>query len=104
MKTMSETKNTSNNQSDLTDLGAFWKKSKNGKNFLSGKLKIGNREFTAFIFSNNKNKPNQPDYRLTVSNLDEDLLPEIAGLDKAKAKSTDQSADISSENQDDIPF
>lgn len=100
---MSETKNKSNNASDLTDLGAFWKKTKNGKSFLSGKLKIGNREFTAFIFSNNKNKPNQPDYRLTVSNLDEDLLPEIAGLDKAKSK-TQSSPEQSDSNQDDIPF
>jgi hypothetical protein len=99
---MSETKQKSKEASDLVDLGAFWKKSKNGKNFLSGKLKIGNREFTAFIFSNNKSKPNQPDYRLTVSNLDEDLLPESAGLDKAKPKEEKVTADT--DNQDDIPF
>jgi len=96
---MSETKTNSNNKSDLTDLGAFWKKTKNGKSFLSGKLKVGNKEFTAFIFSNNKSKPNQPDYRLTVSNLDEDLRPSIAGLDKSKEQPQDPS-----DNQDDIPF
>jgi uncharacterized protein (DUF736 family) len=95
MNTKSENKN-----SELTDLGAFWKKNKNGKNFLSGKLKIGNREFTAFIFSNNKSKPNQPDYRLTVSNLDSDLIPEVVGADKPKA----QPVPSDSENQDDIPF
>lgn len=100
---MSETKNQNNKSSELTDLGAFWKKTKNGKSFLSGKLKIGNREFTAFIFSNNKSKPNQPDYRLTVSNLDEDLTPEIAGLDKSKVKK-EVPTDSSDSNQDDIPF
>lgn len=99
---MSETKQKSKEASDLVDLGAFWKKSKNGKNFLSGKLKIGNREFTAFIFSNNKSKPNQPDYRLTVSNLDEDLLPEASGQGNVKAKEEKVTADI--DNQDDIPF
>lgn len=97
---MSETKEKNNKTSDLTDIGAFWKKTKNGKSFLSGKVKISNREFTAFIFSNNKSKPNQPDYRLTISDLDEDLKPIIAGLDKPKEK-TEVSVDTS---QDDIPF
>ena len=96
--------NKENKNSDLTDIGAFWKKTKNGKSFLSGKLKIGNREFTSFIFSNNKNKPNQPDYRLTVSNLDEDLMPEIPGLDKAKKISETNTSESNDLNQDDIPF
>lgn len=99
---MSEIKNKTNSASDLTDLGAFWKKNKNGKNFLSGKLKIGGREFTAFIFANNKSKPNQPDYRLTVSNLDEDLVPDSGEAKKAKSAPS-QNLDPS-DNQDDIPF
>lgn len=99
---MSETNNKSNSQSDLTDLGAFWKKNKNGKTFLSGKLKIGEREFTAFIFTNNKSKPNQPDYRLTVSDLDEDLIPQALSSKKVKGSNSDNPE--SSDNQDDIPF
>jgi hypothetical protein len=95
---MSETNNKNNSASDLTDVGAFWKKEKNGKQFLSGKVKIGNSEFTAFIFKNNKTKPNQPDYRLTLSDLDEDLKPVSQKAPKQEAVSSD------SENQHDIPF
>lgn len=94
---MSETKQ-KNNASDLTDVGAFWKKEKNGKQFLSGKVKIGNSEFTAFIFKNNKTKPNQPDYRLTLSDLSEEFRPEINKPAKTETVSS------SEENQDDIPF
>jgi|694.fasta_scaffold03611_22 hypothetical protein len=97
---MSETKQKNNNASDLTDTGAFWKKEKNGKQFLSGKVKIGNGEYTAFIFKNNKSKPNQPDYRLTLADLPEDLKPESQKVPK-KEKQED-SVDL--ENQDDIPF
>jgi hypothetical protein len=97
--------NNSKEQSNLVDIGAFWKKTKNGKTFLSGKVKISDKEFVAFIFNNNKSKPNQPDYRLVLSDLDEDLKP----LDKkskptAKNNHSDQSIDDSVENQDDIPF
>lgn len=95
---MSETNSKNNSASDLTDVGAFWKKEKNGKQFLSGKVKIGNSEFTAFIFKNNKTKPNQPDYRLTLSDLDEDLKPASQKAPKQEVVSSD------SENQDDIPF
>jgi uncharacterized protein (DUF736 family) len=95
---MSETNSKNNSASDLTDVGAFWKKEKNGKQFLSGKVKIGNSEFTAFIFKNNKTKPNQPDYRLTLSDLDEDLKPVSQKAPKQEVVSSD------SENQDDIPF
>jgi hypothetical protein len=95
---MSETNNKNNSASDLTDVGAFWKKEKNGKQFLSGKVKIGNSEFTAFIFKNNKTKPNQPDYRLTLSDLDEDLKPVSQKAPKQEVESSDP------ENQDDIPF
>jgi hypothetical protein len=99
MKTMSDTMQKSNNASDLTDVGAFWKKEKNGKQFLSGKVKIGSGEYTAFIFKNNKTKPNQPDYRLTLSDLSEDLKPE------SKAKKPQQSESPQEvDNQDDIPF
>lgn len=100
MNTKSENTKSENKNSELTDVGAFWKKTKNGKSFLSGKLKIGDREFTAFIFSNNKNKPNQPDYRLTVSNLDSDLIPETISSNKQKEKTVQ----ADTENQDDIPF
>lgn len=92
-----------NKNSDLTDIGAFWKKEKNGKTFLSGKVKIGGNDYTAFIFKNNKSKPNQPDYRLTISNLEDDLKPSSdknGGGGKAPVKQVD--ADL--ENQDDIPF
>jgi len=98
MSTQAENKN-----SDLTDIGAFWKKEKNGKSFLSGKVKIGGNDYTAFIFKNNKSKPNQPDYRLTLSNLEDDLKPASSkngGGGKAPTKQVD--ADI--DNQDDIPF
>jgi hypothetical protein len=99
---MSEEKQKNKEASDLTDVGAFWKKTKNGKTCLSGKLKIGSKEFTAFLFSNNKSKPNQPDYRLTVSNLDEDLMPENNGSNK---KSSPESGEaLMPDNQDDIPF
>lgn len=95
---MSETTNKNNNASDLTDIGAFWKKEKNGKQFLSGKVKIGDGEYTAFLFKNNKTKPNQPDYRLTLSDLPEDLKP----LSQKAAKQEVSTPDT--ENQDDIPF
>ena len=65
---------------------------------MSGKVKIGNSEFTAFIFKNNKTKPNQPDYRLTLSDLDEDLKPASQKAPKQEVVSSDP------ENQDDIPF
>lgn len=93
-------KQTENKNSDLVDVGAFWKKNKNGKNFLSGKVKIANKEFTAFIFSNNKNKPNQPDYRLVLSNMDDELKPAIIGADKPTQEVSEQEVS----NQDDIPF
>lgn len=97
---MSETKQKNNNASDLTDTGAFWKKEKNGKQFLSGKVKIGNGEYTAFIFKNNKSKPNQPDYRLTLADLPEDLKPESQKVPKKEKQEDVQDL----ENQDDIPF
>lgn len=96
---MSETKQKNNKASDLTDVGAFWKKEKNGKQFLSGKVKIGDGEFTAFIFKNNKTKPNQPDYRLTLAELSEDLKPAAQKNSKPSADTQDET-----ENQDDIPF
>lgn len=95
---MSETKQKNKNASDLTDTGAFWKKEKNGKQFLSGKVKIGNGEYTAFIFKNNKSKPNQPDYRLALADLPDDLKPESQKVPKVAEETSD------SENQDDIPF
>jgi uncharacterized protein (DUF736 family) len=97
---MSETKQKNGKASDLTDLGAFWKKEKNGKQFLSGKVKIGDGEFTAFIFKNNKTKPNQPDYRLTLADLPESLKPDVA----QKNNKPSSEAVVDSENQDDIPF
>lgn len=96
---MSETKQKNNNTSDLTDVGAFWKKEKDGRQFLSGKVKIGGNEYTAFVFKNNKSKPNQPDYRLTVSNLDEDLK---SASQKTTKQEPVEHQEI--ENQDDIPF
>jgi hypothetical protein len=98
---MEDKKQKNKEASNLTDIGAFWKKNKNGKNFLSGKVKISNKEFTAFIFSNNKSKPNQPDYRLTVSDLDDDLKPEMVDSNKAQKHESNQSI---ADNQDDIPF
>jgi uncharacterized protein (DUF736 family) len=62
---------TSNGKSDLTEVGAFWKKVKDGKTFLSGKVKIGDKEYTAFIFPNKKGKDTHPDYRLSVAGLEE---------------------------------
>lgn len=97
---MSETNQKSDKVSDLVDVGAFWKKDKNGKQFLSGKVKIGDGEYTAFIFKNNKTKPNQPDYRLAVSDLSEDLKP--ASAKRTKTEAVAASADV--DNQDDIPF
>jgi hypothetical protein len=96
---MSETKQQNSKASDLTDVGAFWKKEKNGKQFLSGKVKIGNGEYTAFIFKNNKTKPNQPDYRLTLAELPDELKPESS---KPAKSETPDDADMN--NQDDIPF
>lgn len=96
MSTQAENKN-----SDLTDIGAFWKKEKNGKSFLSGKVKIGGNDYTAFIFKNNKSKPNQPDYRLTLSNLEDDLKPTSS---KNGGEATTKQVDADIENQDDIPF
>lgn len=95
---MSEEKNKNKKASDLTSVGAFWKKEKNGKQFLSGKVKIGSGEFTAFIFKNDKSKPNQPDYRLTISDLEDSLKPES----QKEYKSSQNNIEI--ENNDDIPF
>jgi hypothetical protein len=94
--------NTENRNSDLTDIGAFWKKEKNGKTFLSGKVKIGSNDYTAFIFKNNKTKPNQPDYRLVLSELEEALKPSSAKDGGGKA-SKPQNDEVES-NNDDIPF
>ena len=95
---MSETTKKNNEASTLTDVGAFWKKEKNGKQFLSGKVKIGSAEFTAFIFKNEKTKPNQPDYTLTLSDLPDELKPEKL------VKAVKEEPTAISENQDDIPF
>ena len=96
---MSETKQ-NKNESNLTDLGVFWKKEKNGKSFLSGKVKLAGSDYTAFIFKNNKTKPNQPDYRLVISDLDENLMPESS----KPSKSAQTQSESESEVNDDIPF
>jgi hypothetical protein len=98
-----------NKPSDLTDIGSFWKKTKNGKSFLSGEVKIGDRKFTAFIFPNQKKKDTHPDYRLTLAELDADLVPPAfvpnGGAAAAPAPSskaaTPKTADI---DDTDIPF
>jgi uncharacterized protein (DUF736 family) len=96
---MSNKENANNGASDLTDVGVFWKKvNKAGKTFLSGKVKIGTAEYTAFVFTNNKSKPNQPDYRLTLSELDEELKP------PTQQKPQNDLPKGDNENQDDIPF
>lgn len=97
--------NNTNGGSDLTNIGAFWKKDKSGKKFLSGKIKLGEKEYTAFVFSNKKDKDNHPDYRLVLSELDEDLIPpaEKARRDNkpAQASTTPAPAEVA---DDDIPF
>ncbi len=102
---MTDKNNTSNRASDLTDIGAFWRKEKNGNKFLSGKVKIGDNEFTAFIFPNKKGKDTHPDYRLALAELPDELKPEdkrdAAVAERNAAK---QSAKPSTENDDEIPF
>lgn len=105
---MAENKN-SDKKSDLTDVGAFWKKDNNGKKFLSGKVKIGDTEYTAFIFPNKKEKDTHPDYRLAIAELPEDLKPpdkrEAAVAERAAAKAkSSKSAPAAEANDDEIPF
>ena len=98
--------NNTNKPSDLTDIGSFWKKTKNGKSFLSGEVKIGDRKFTAFIFPNQKKKDTHPDYRLTLAELDADLVPpafSAGGTTPAPAAkaAAPKAADV---EDSDIPF
>lgn len=95
--------NNTNGGSDLTNIGAFWKKEKTGKRFLSGKIKLGEKEYTAFVFSNKKDKDNHPDYRLVIAELDEELIPasEKARKESKPAQNAPAPAEAA---EDDIPF
>lgn len=77
-------------KSDLVEVGAFWKKVKEGKTFLSGKVKIGDKEYSAFIFPNKKGKENHPDYRLS-----------LAGFEVSESPTE---GDTAAAADDDIPF
>ena len=78
-------------KSDLVEVGAFWKKVKDGKTFLSGKVKLGDKEYTAFIFPNKKGKDTHPDYRLSLAAYEDGTTSE-------------QSAPAASGGDEDIPF
>lgn len=96
-------------RSVLTNVGAFWKKTKNGKQFLSGNVQLGDSKFNALIFKNDKSKPTQPDYRLVIADLSDELVPSLEGAPSKgnKAKSVAQKApvnDVDSDSYDDIPF
>lgn len=46
--------------------GLWQTKSKNGKNYYKGKIKIGDKEYTLALFKNEKNKETSPDLMLYV--------------------------------------
>jgi hypothetical protein len=76
----------------LTDVGSFWKKTKDGKTYLSGQVRIGDQTYNAFVFTNQKKKDTHPDYRLTISNLPEDMKPPAFGGGGASTTSAKPSA------------
>ena len=78
-------------KSDLVEVGAFWKKTKDGKTFLSGKVKLGDKEYTAFIFPNKKAKDIHPDYRLSLAAY-------------SPVEETQSAEQATSGSEDDIPF
>ena len=50
------------------EIGAFWKRESSNQKFLSGKIEIEGKKMEVVMFTNNfKEKDNQPDYRLYLS-------------------------------------
>ena len=48
-----------------TNIGALWKKEKNGKQFLSGTIEAFGQKIKVCVFKNDKKeKETQPDYRI----------------------------------------
>jgi uncharacterized protein (DUF736 family) len=84
--------------SDWTKLGAFWKKkSKNGKTFLSGVIKIDDKETKITCWPNDKNgNEKRPDFNIYLDDY------------KPAAKSDDQDTWPGDENdhetESDVPF
>lgn len=105
--------NNNGGSSDLTDVGSFWKKKgKNGNSFLAGEVRIGDATFKAFIFPNKKAKDTHPDYRLSLADLPEDMVPPAFGSSKGKPAQSGGKAKAAPSNEgagsdvpeDDIPF
>jgi uncharacterized protein (DUF736 family) len=86
-----EQNNTQGELPPLTEVGSFWKQTRGGSTFLKGSVKLGDREFKAFIFPNKKTKDTHPDFRLSISDLDEDLMP--PKWDKSTSKNTSDNND-----------
>lgn len=57
-----------NNEDRPKEIGALWvKTSKNGNQYMSGVVEIDGVKHQIVCFSNKKQKPNQPDYRILPS-------------------------------------
>ena len=48
-------------------MGALWIRSKDGKEYMTGVVTIGDIAHQIVVFKNNKQKPNQPDWRIYKS-------------------------------------
>lgn len=53
-------------------IGAFWKKiSVKGTNYMSGNIEINGKKIQLVVFENKKEKENQPDYKIYLSEKNE---------------------------------
>lgn len=75
------------------NIGALWvKKSKNGKNYMSGTITVNGIEKKIVVFKNNKKKDNHPDFQILESQARNDY------------KKNQKNRQNSFTNDSDIPF
>lgn len=76
---------------DAKNIGALWKKEKNGKTFLSGTIEIGAIKVKVCVFKNDrKDKETSPDYRIVTFDV---LQPTESPTAPKKAMSEEESLD-----------
>jgi len=77
---MSDTTNKNNWKE--REIGAFWKRESSSQKFLSGKIEIEGKKMEVILFTNRfKEKDNQPDYRLYLSE-DKQAQPEVSAQEE----------------------
>lgn len=67
--------------SDSKDIGALWRKEKDGKEYMTGTITIGDTAHEIVVFKNGfKEKPNQSDWRIYKSKPREEVAAEVATI------------------------